>query len=55
MKKTGNASRIFCIEMRGGFAHISTTGSLTDDNMKLGSGNIGFSMVPNFLGYNYLD
>ena len=50
-----NFYRLFMITIQRGvnserssFAHISTTGSLTDFNKELASGNIGFIKVLNF-------
>ena len=38
----------FVMNSESDFAHISTTGSLTDGRMNLGSRNEGFLMVQNF-------
>ena len=38
----------FVLNSETNFAHISTTGSLTDGSMNLGGRNDRFLMVPNF-------
>ena len=38
----------FVLNPESDFAHIFTTGSLTDGSMNLGGRNEGFLMVPNF-------
>ena len=54
MKKRSSPPEYFVLNSENWFAHTSTTGSLTDDNMELCSRNMGFLTVPNFARYNYL-
>ena len=49
MEKQSMPPEYFELKSESGFAHISPTGSLTDGNMELSSGNMSFLKVPNFL------
>ena len=46
MKKHSISLELFVFISESGFTPISVTVSLTDGNMKLDIGNIGFSTVP---------
>ena len=48
MEKQSIPPEYFVLNPESNFAQISTTGSPTDGNMELGSGNMGFLMEPNF-------
>ena len=49
---TVRTSRIFLYSLFSGFAHILTSGTLSDGNRKLGTGNMGFSKE--FIQSNYI-
>ena len=48
MEKQSIPPEYFLLNSESGFAHNSSTGSLTHVNLELGSGRMGFFTLPNF-------